>query len=98
MDLVIDPGLGLWDLPSFLRLSGLCDGSKPVMAVATHVHFDHAGGLHQFAQVAVHELEATALGEGDDYEVRFGVCFCCCVFVCMCVCVIRNEKKMKSRK
>lgn len=49
-DLVIDAGLGIWNLPEFLTQSGLI-GKKPVLAVATHCHFDHVGGLHQFKQV-----------------------------------------------
>lgn len=41
---------------------------RPLLAVATHVHFDHAGGLHQFEEVAVHSAEAAALRRGDNYE------------------------------
>ncbi|XP_066471327.1 acyl-coenzyme A thioesterase MBLAC2 [Tiliqua scincoides] len=43
-------------------------GRRPLLAVATHVHFDHAGGLHQFEEVAVHSAEAAALRRGDNYE------------------------------
>ncbi|XP_077203693.1 acyl-coenzyme A thioesterase MBLAC2 [Paroedura picta] len=43
-------------------------GRRPLLAVATHVHFDHAGGLHQFEEVAVHSAEAPALRRGDNYE------------------------------
>nr|XP_060617752.1 acyl-coenzyme A thioesterase MBLAC2 [Anolis sagrei ordinatus] len=43
-------------------------GQRPLLAVATHVHFDHAGGLHQFPEVAVHSAEAPALRRGDNYE------------------------------
>ena len=66
-DLVIDTGLGLWDLPGFLKDRGLI-GDKPVQAVATHVHFDHSGGLHQFEKFSIHSLEANAMREGDNYE------------------------------
>ena len=66
-DLVIDTGIGLWDLPGFLEQQGLI-GNKPVTAVATHIHFDHSGGLHQFENFAVHSLEANAIREGDNYE------------------------------
>ncbi|XP_054842726.1 acyl-coenzyme A thioesterase MBLAC2 [Eublepharis macularius] len=41
---------------------------RPLLAVATHVHFDHSGGLHQFEEVAVHSAEAPALRRGDNYE------------------------------
>lgn len=74
-DLVIDTGLGLRSLPEYLSSSGLLphgkdggSGRRPLMAVATHVHFDHAGGLHQFQQVAVHREEAEALIRGDNFE------------------------------
>ncbi|XP_044301756.1 metallo-beta-lactamase domain-containing protein 2 [Varanus komodoensis] len=43
-------------------------GRRPLLAVATHVHFDHSGGLHQFEEVAVHSAEAAALRRGDNYE------------------------------
>ena len=66
-DLVIDTGLGLWDLPGFLKQQGLI-GDKPVQAVATHVHFDHSGGLHQFENFSIHSLEADAIRNGDSYE------------------------------
>ncbi|XP_061478150.1 acyl-coenzyme A thioesterase MBLAC2 [Rhineura floridana] len=45
-----------------------CGRRRPLLAVATHVHFDHAGGLHQFEDVAVHSAEARALRRGDNYE------------------------------
>jgi glyoxylase-like metal-dependent hydrolase (beta-lactamase superfamily II) len=67
MDLIIDTGIGLWDLPAFLIKKGILssslgadgEGSKPFQAVATHVHFDHSGGLHQFPQFAIHEEMTT---------------------------------------
>ncbi|XP_028605408.1 acyl-coenzyme A thioesterase MBLAC2 [Podarcis muralis] len=83
-DVVIDTGLGLRSLPDYLRLAGLLGAEgdekallspegaagrpRPLLAVATHVHFDHAGGLHQFDEVAVHSAEARALRRGDNYE------------------------------
>ncbi|XP_038621868.1 metallo-beta-lactamase domain-containing protein 2 [Tachyglossus aculeatus] len=81
-DVLIDAGLGLRSLPDYLRDAGLLgdpagdpagDGGeararRPLLAVATHVHFDHAGGLHQFERVAVHGAEAQALARGDNFE------------------------------
>lgn len=75
-DVVIDTGLGLRSLPEYLYSSGLLqDGGakedaacRPLLAVATHVHFDHSGGLYQFDRVAVHHAEAEALARGDNFE------------------------------
>ena len=75
-DVVIDTGLGLRSLPEYLYSSGLLQdsgakedaGCRPLLAVATHVHFDHSGGLYQFDRVAVHHAEAEALARGDNFE------------------------------
>ncbi|XP_043546831.1 metallo-beta-lactamase domain-containing protein 2-like [Chiloscyllium plagiosum] len=69
-DVVVDTGLGLGSLPEYLRRHGLLAGHRPLLAVATHVHFDHAGGLRHFegGQVAVHRAEAEALARGDQLE------------------------------
>ncbi|XP_062399243.1 metallo-beta-lactamase domain-containing protein 2 [Sardina pilchardus] len=71
-DVVIDTGLGLRSLPEYIKANGLLgDDSQrknPVLAIGTHVHFDHAGGLHQFQQVGVHKTEVDALANGDNFE------------------------------
>ena len=67
LDLVIDAGLGLWDFRGFLLENKLLSKDKPFLAVATHVHFDHTGGLHQFADAcAIHEEDQQPLESGDD--------------------------------
>jgi glyoxylase-like metal-dependent hydrolase (beta-lactamase superfamily II) len=43
-DLVVDTGMGLARLSEALDL----EPGKPVVAVATHIHVDHVGSLHEF--------------------------------------------------
>ncbi len=51
---LIDTGLGVSVLRGVVdRLTDL-----PVLAVITHAHWDHIGGLRGFGQIAVHEQEA----------------------------------------
>ena len=66
LDVIVDPGIGLWNLPEFLK-SNKVIGERPVLAVATHIHFDHTGGMHQFDDCGIHESEADALARGDQY-------------------------------
>ena len=51
--LLIDTGLGV------ANIGGIVDSltELPVMAVTTHVHWDHIGGHPYFDNIAVHELE-----------------------------------------
>lgn len=71
-DVVIDTGLGLRSLPDYIDSKGLLgkdpQRKNPLLAVATHAHFDHSGGLHQFQQVGVHSAEVDALANGDNFE------------------------------
>ena len=54
-DLLIDTGLGLVSLLAYAR--DLFEGRR-VIAVATHYHFDHVGGLHEFDERVIHSSEA----------------------------------------
>jgi glyoxylase-like metal-dependent hydrolase (beta-lactamase superfamily II) len=63
-DLLIDTGLGVANLRSYLA----DQIDKPLLAIASHIHFDHAGGIHHFEQRAIHVAEAEALRTGDGYE------------------------------
>ncbi|XP_054904738.1 metallo-beta-lactamase domain-containing protein 2 [Poeciliopsis prolifica] len=71
-DVVIDTGLGLRSLPEYIDANGLLgkdpQRKNPLLAIATHAHFDHSGGLHQFQQVGVHSAEVDALANGDNFE------------------------------
>jgi glyoxylase-like metal-dependent hydrolase (beta-lactamase superfamily II) len=60
-DVLIDAGLGLASLTG--ELPELFE--RPVLAVATHRHFDHVGGLHEFEAVAVHRDDAESVANGE---------------------------------
>lgn len=60
-DALIDSGLGLGTLRE--ELADLFE--RPVVAVATHRHFDHVGGLHEFEEIVVHRADADAVATGD---------------------------------
>jgi glyoxylase-like metal-dependent hydrolase (beta-lactamase superfamily II) len=78
-DLVVDTGCGIAPLLPELRRLGL-DSSRELIAVATHAHLDHVGGLHEFDMRLAHSVEAALLGapqppvaltaDGWDPEVR----------------------------
>ncbi len=53
-DLLIDTGLGVASLKS--AIEDLID--KPLTAVATHIHYDHVGCLHEFEHKVMHRIEA----------------------------------------
>jgi glyoxylase-like metal-dependent hydrolase (beta-lactamase superfamily II) len=56
-DLLVDSGLGVASLRE--ELADLFE--RPVVVVATHRHFDHVGGLHEFEEVVVHRDDAEAV-------------------------------------
>ena len=56
-DLLIDSGMGVVSLRE--QVSQLAE--RPVLAVASHTHFDHIGTHHEFAERAVHPAEAEIL-------------------------------------
>jgi glyoxylase-like metal-dependent hydrolase (beta-lactamase superfamily II) len=63
-DALVDTGMGL--VPLADELTQLRE--RPVLAVATHTHFDHVGGHAQFAHRLVHRAEAHVLADPDDHE------------------------------
>src|SRR5215467_4639820 len=56
-DLIVDTGSGL--SPLRRAIGDLVD--RPVVAVATHIHYDHVGGLHEFDERMMHRLEASRM-------------------------------------
>lgn len=58
-DLVIDTGVGV--APLRAEIEQLTD--RPVVAVATHIHWDHVGGLHEFDTRLMHPREAGRMAE-----------------------------------
>jgi glyoxylase-like metal-dependent hydrolase (beta-lactamase superfamily II) len=61
--LLVDSGLGVGRLPD--ELGELLD--RPVIAVATHAHFDHFGGLAEFADRAAHPDDLDVIESAGDY-------------------------------
>ncbi len=61
--LIVDTGLGVGKLAD--ELAGLLD--RPVIAVATHGHFDHFGGLGEFAERAAHPDDGDVIEAAGDY-------------------------------
>lgn len=53
-DLLVDAGMGIHPLRPVLPLTE----GKPVLALATHIHIDHVGALHEFAERAGPAVEA----------------------------------------
>jgi glyoxylase-like metal-dependent hydrolase (beta-lactamase superfamily II) len=60
-DLLIDSGMGLRPLAP-----QIASGGRPLIAVATHVHVDHVGGLHEFADRAGPARSADAFASMPD--------------------------------
>ena len=53
-DLLVDTGVGVSSLAA--EIADLID--KPLTAVATHIHYDHVGCLHEFDERLMHAVEA----------------------------------------
>lgn len=64
-DLVIDTAMGLQPLRRVVDRH--LDGG--LLAVATHAHPDHVGGLHEFDERAIHAAEAALIAEAGSASV-----------------------------
>jgi len=62
---LVDAGLGIASLAAELAGAGLLD--RPVLAVATHSHFDHFGGLSEFAVRSAHPDDGDLIETAGDY-------------------------------
>lgn len=58
-DLLVDSGMGVVPLRANIPLLT----GRPVLAVASHSHFDHIGGHHEFEERLAHPAEAELLAE-----------------------------------
>lgn len=62
-DLLVDTGLGLASLRD--AIADLVD--RPLHAVATHIHYDHVGGLHEFESRLMHKAEAAQMLDYEEF-------------------------------
>ncbi|HET6158479.1 MAG TPA: MBL fold metallo-hydrolase [Dongiaceae bacterium] len=60
-DLLIDTGLGM----ASLKLAARHLFEKKLIAVATHAHYDHVGGFHEFEERVIHDAEARRVAAGN---------------------------------
>lgn len=70
-DLVVDTAMGLAPLAPVVEH----ELGHPLLAVATHGHADHVGGLHEFDERAIHEAEVATIasaGIGTLVSAHFG--------------------------
>ena len=56
-DMLVDSGMGVVSLRE--KIAWLAE--RPLLAVASHTHFDHIGTHHEFAERAVHPAEAAIM-------------------------------------
>jgi len=58
-DLLVDSGMGVVSLRQQVAILA----GRPILAVASHTHFDHIGAHHEFAERAVHRAEADIMAK-----------------------------------
>lgn len=62
LDLLVDTGMGICPLAAEIDTPA----GKPLLAVATHIHLDHVGSLHEFTERAGPAQSANEFGRMDD--------------------------------
>lgn len=62
-DLLVDTGLGVTSLREAMQ--DLID--KPILAAATHIHYDHVGSLHEFDERVMHRIEAPRMADYNEF-------------------------------
>ena len=62
-DLLVDTGLGVACVRE--AIADLVD--KPLIAAATHIHYDHVGGLHEFETRLMHRIEAPRMERYEEF-------------------------------
>ena len=66
-DLIVDTGMGVASLRD--EIADLVD--KPLVALATHIHWDHVGSLHEFDERVMHRAEAGRMNPYDEFATIF---------------------------
>ena len=67
-DALIDSGLGIASLKA--AADDLFE--KEVVAVATHIHYDHVGSLHEFDTRVMHRIEAPKMVDYKEFASLYG--------------------------
>jgi glyoxylase-like metal-dependent hydrolase (beta-lactamase superfamily II) len=62
-DLLVDTGVGAASVRK--EILDLID--KPVVALASHIHWDHVGGLHEFEERLMHRIEAPRMSPYEEF-------------------------------
>ena len=63
-DMLVDSGMGVVGLRAQVAIVA----ERPLIAVASHTHFDHIGAHHEFAERAVHRAEAALMERPGRFE------------------------------
>lgn len=64
-DMLLDSGSGVVSLTAQIRLVT----ERPIIAVASHTHFDHIGNHHEFADRAVHKAESDIIAHPEPPKI-----------------------------